>query len=276
MIEGSTMRVLFAAIGLGVLVAVLAACAEAGGAGGSPASSSDGTAGTGGTIEGPTWRLTSLTERGTATDVPGGVVVDATFVGGRVAGSGGCNVYNPTAVIAGATIKVGSVASTAIGCPPPASEVEAAYLRNLANASTFTANGDALTIFDASGAAILGYAAAPANPLEGAWIVTGYNNGQEAVVSPVAGTTLTAVFTDDAVSGDAGCNDYNGGYTLDGRKVAIGPLASTQKACDQPVMDQEAQFLTALQTPATVEVSGATVTLRSASGAMLVVLAPKP
>ena len=47
-------------------------------------------------------------------------------------------------------------------------------------------------------------------------------------------------------------------------------------ACDQAVMDQEAQLLAALQVPATVEASGGTVTLRDADGAMQVTLAPAP
>ncbi len=41
-------------------------------------------------------------------------------------------------------------------------------------------------------------------------------------------------------------------------------------------MDQETAFLAALQTtPTTVETSGATVTLRDASGATAVILGPK-
>ena len=46
-------------------------------------------------------------------------------------------------------------------------------------------------------------------------------------------------------------------------------------ACADDVMDQEAAFLTALQTPAGVEVNGANVTLRAASGATQVVFGPK-
>jgi heat shock protein HslJ len=163
-----------------------------------------------------------------------------------------------------------------MACEGPAGEVETAYLANLAKAATFTATADALTIFDAGGATLLVYEAGPANPLIGSWVVTGYNNGREAVVSPLAGTTLTAVFTGDDVSGNGGCNTYTGGYQLDGDAVTIGPLASTMMACDQPVMDQEAQLLAALQVPATVEVSGANVTLRDAGGATQVTLAPAP
>ena len=82
-------------------------------------------------------------------------------------------------------------------------------------------------------------------------------------------------FTADAVSGSSGCNTYTGGYKLDGLDVTIGPLASTQKACEQPLMDQEAAFLKALQTPARVEPGGGTVRLRDAAGAIQVTFGPK-
>jgi len=232
--------------------------------------------GTGGTIDGTSWKLTSYSVSGTSTNVPAGVVVDAHFAGDRVSGFGGCNAYGGTATISGSTIKISDVFSTQMACEGDGSTVETAYLANLANAATFTATADALTIFDSSGKSILVYAAGAANPIEGFWNVTGYNNGNEAVVSPIAGTTLTANFTPGGeVGGSAGCNDYSGTYKLDGTNLTVGPLMSTKKACDQTIMDQETQFLTALQTPTTVEPSGATITLRAADGATQVVLGPK-
>lgn len=216
-----------------------------------------------------------MTSGGTKQDVPADVFVDARFADGAVSGSGGCNVYNGEATVSGATLKVGPLATTQIACEGPAADIEKAYLAALASAATFTATADALTIFDGSGAAVLAYVPGPENPLIGNWTVTGYNNGAEAVVGPIEGTSLTVAFTADGAIGDAGCNSFNGGYVLDGDAVTVGPLATTMKACEQPIMDQEMQFLTALQTPATVEVSGATVTLRDANGAIQVTLAPK-
>jgi heat shock protein HslJ len=232
--------------------------------------------GTGGTIDGTNWQLKSYVASGTSTDVPAGVVVDAKFSGGNVAGFGGCNSYGGTATVSGSTIKIGDIRSTLMLCEGPAGDVETAYFAALPTAATFTATADDLTLYDSTGKAILSYEAGSDNPLEGAWNVTGYNNGNEAVTSPAVGTTLTATFTPDGkVAGSAGCNDYNGAYTLDGTSLTVGPLASTKKACDQAVMDQETQFLTALQTPTTVEPSGATITLRAADGATQVVLAPQ-
>ncbi len=257
-------------LAFGAIAVIGTACSATGGS-----ASPSAAGGTGGTIEGVTWRLSSFLSGTTSTTVPSGVAVDARFEGGKVAGSGGCNRYTGPATVTGSTIKIGPLASTQMACVGPASDVETAYLADLAKAASFTATADALTLYDASGAQILVFAAGPDNALEGEWTVTGYNNGRGALTSPVSGTTLTATFLADTVAGSAGCNDYNGSYKLDGDKVTIGPLATTRKACDQAIMDQETEFLTALQTPSTVEQSGATVTLRDAAGAMQVTLAPK-
>jgi heat shock protein HslJ len=263
------MRSIFTVLTVGAFALSAAACSAAGG----PASSGAANAGgTGGTIDGTHWKLTSYDVSGTSTTVPADVIVDARFAGGTIAGSSGCNVYSGPATVTGSTIQIGELVSTRMACEGPAADVETAYLANLAEAASFTATADTLTMFDANGAAILVYAAGAADPLVGQWNVTGYNNGREAVTTPLPGTSLTATFTADSVSGSGGCNDYNGSYTLDGANVTIGPLASTQKACEQDIMDQEAAFLAALQASATVEQSGAIVTLRDADGAIQVTL----
>ena len=247
---------------VGAIVLMVAACSGTSG-------------GTGGTIEGTTWKLTSYAVAGTSTPVPADVFVDARFAGGTVAGSSGCNVYSGPATVSGTTLKVGQLTGTLMACEGPAGEVETAYLAHLGKATTFTATADALTIFDPDGKASLVYAAGPANPLIGEWVVTGYNDGKGGVTTPAAGTTLTANFTADAVSGSSGCNTFSGSYKLDGLNVTIGPLASTRMACEQAVMDQETAFLTALQTPSTVEQGGANVSLRDAAGATQVTFGPK-
>ena len=231
--------------------------------------------GTGGTIDGTSWALKTYDVSGTATTVPAGTRIDAKFAEGKVSGSSGCNLYNAPVTITGATIKVGNAATTSMACDPAKTALEQAYLGNLAKAATFTAAKDVLTMFDSGGKSILVYSAAAANPLEGSWDVTGYNNGKQAVVSPVTGSTLTAIFTADSVSGSAGCNTYSGTYTLDGTSLKIGPLATTMKACsDQAVNDQEQQFLAALQASTTFDHTGNVLTLKAAGGENQVTLTP--
>jgi putative lipoprotein len=49
-----------------------------------------------------------------------------------------------------------------------------------------------------------------------------------------------------SVSGSTGCNSFSGSYTVDGAALTFGPLATTRKACEEPLMAQEAAFLQAM------------------------------
>lgn len=224
------------------------------------------------TLDGTSWTLTSYLSSGTVIPVAEGYVVDASFAAGHVSGFSGCNQYVAPVTVDGTSITVGAIATTGRMCKMTI-PIEQDYLAALATAASFTQTADSLSIADASGAEILTYAAASTDPLAGAWIVTGYNNGNQAVVSPIAGTELTAEFGPDGVNGNGGCNSYFGPASYDGTTLTVGPVGSTMMACADDVMAQETQFLTALQTPSTVEVSGTTVTLRGANGETQVTLA---
>lgn len=76
---------------------------------------------------------------------------------------------------------------------------------------------------------------------------------------PVAEITLR-LGADGRLSGQAGCNGYTGSYSIDGDRfqpvavastaagtLAVGPLASTRKACAPAVMAGEQRFLALLE-----------------------------
>lgn len=76
---------------------------------------------------------------------------------------------------------------------------------------------------------------------------------------PAAEITLR-LGTDGRLSGQAGCNGYTGSYTVEGDRfqpvavastaagtLAVGPLASTRKACAPAVMAGEQRFLALLE-----------------------------
>jgi heat shock protein HslJ len=109
-------------------------------------------------------------------------------------------------------------------------------------------------------------------PLAGEWSVTGYNNGRGGVTTLVAGTDITVSFAGDGmVSGSAGCNNFNGSYSVDGARVEIGPLAATRKMCaEEGVMEQESQFLAAMQNARTWEIRGDRLEMRNDEGALQV------
>jgi heat shock protein HslJ len=110
------------------------------------------------------------------------------------------------------------------------------------------------------------------------WVVTGYDDGSQNVSVVLAGTKLTADFGEDGtLTGNSGCNDYNGPYKVTGNQIGIGPLSSTRKACSDPagIMEQEAQYLAALENAEVFVVDGNTLELREVDGTVMAKLAKK-
>ena len=152
---------------------------------------------------------------------------------------------------------------------------ESQYLAALGNSATFDIAGNVLTIRDASGAMqVVATKAEPITLAGSSWKVVNVNNGNQAVVSLVQGTEITLDFgTDGRVSGSAGCNSYTGSYQSTETTLKVGALAATLKLCTDPagVMEQETQYLAALQKAVTFDISGSTLTIRDTEGAMQVV-----
>jgi heat shock protein HslJ len=113
--------------------------------------------------------------------------------------------------------------------------------------------GNRLSLTPVAGGNALQFELEPKPSLAGVkWEVTGYNNGRQAVVGPQLGTQLTIAFKDGKVSGSSGCNSFHGPFKADGNALSIGPLATTRKWCSKEgVMEQEREFISALQTATT-------------------------
>ncbi len=195
---------------------------------------------------------------------------------GTVSGNAGCNTYSGTYEAADGKIKVSPLASTRMACAEQGvMEQETQFLTALQNAATYEFNNVTLTLRDASGATQVIANPAAATTLAGTnWDVTSINNGNQAVVTLVADSQISLSFgADDRLSGNAGCNTYNGPYESTETTLTVGPLINTLMACLEPagVMDQETQFLAALQKAATYDISGSVLTIRDAEGAMQVV-----
>jgi heat shock protein HslJ len=226
--------------------------------------------GSGGDLTGQVWALSELGRK----SVMSGTNISALFTsGGKVSGSAGCNQYTGSYTASGSSITFSTIASTMMMCDTPVMVQETAYLNALKDAKTYSVKSNQLSLFDASGSTLAVYNA-QSQDLQGTnWEVISYNNGKQAVTSVLLGTTLTASFgADGTLSGEGGCNAFNGSYKLNGNQITIGPLASTKKYCVDPagVMDQETQYLAALQTAATYQVQGTKLELRTQDGALAV------
>ena len=108
------------------------------------------------------------------------------------------------------------------------------------------------------------------NPLlDARWVLESYLNADGETVTALADREVTAEFSPDGqVAGSGGCNRYFASYTVDGSNLTIGQAGSTMMACEPvEVMQQEAQFLSALGSAATWQIEGEMLTINNAAGA---------
>jgi heat shock protein HslJ len=162
---------------------------------------------------------------------------------------------------------------TMMACPEPIMKQATDYMTALEAAATYQIQDGTLSLLDADGAVLATFGAQPTSLAGTSWTVIGYNNGKGGVVSVIIDTEITAVFGEDGtLSGSAGCNNYTAAYEADDDgNISIGPAAATQMMCSEPegIMEQESQYLAALETAATYRMEGDRMELRTADGAMV-------
>lgn len=232
-------------------------------------------------LEGTLWQLTGYTNAdGEMIEALPDVASTATFEDGTISGSDGCNNFNAGYTVDGESLTVMPGASTLMACAPPVDAQAAGFNAALAQAASYSIDGTTLTLADAEGTVLATFEAVePLSLTDTVWQVVSYNNGKEAVVSVILGTEITAEFTPDgALAGDGGCNSYFGSYEVDGESISIGQMGMTEMACMEPegVMDQEQQFLAALQTAATYRIQADKLEMRTADGALAVSFVARP
>jgi heat shock protein HslJ len=112
-------------------------------------------------------------------------------------------------------------------------------------------------------------------PLTGTWKLVSY--GSSASLTPTADVDTSIIFDEDGrISGNVGCNDSGGEYKVDGDKITFESISSTLMMCaDTAIGDQETAVLSTLTETVTFVVDGNTLTLRSADGDSVIVLAWK-
>ena len=260
----------------GALVVVLLLAATGCGSDDSKdASSGSGSKAAGTPLVGTQWSLTDGAPLGVPTT---GVSVTAEFAHGRMSGSSGCNTYGTSYTVTGTEMRISpDIVTTLIGCSDGRGAVEQAYLERLPKVRSYAIVGTTLTLRGANGKALLVYAAVDgAKAIVGNWNATSYYTGN-AIEGVAAGSTLTANFEAETVSGNSGCNTFNGPYTLSGKTIKIGPLASTMMACTDPALQtQEQHYLAALQLATTYRLTGTRLDLLRPGGTIAAIFESAP
>ncbi len=90
--------------------------------------------------------------------------------------------------------------------------------------------------------------------------------GGDAIVPAPDWTDIYFKIDENGVSGNSGCNQFNGSVTIEGATISFGPLASTRMACGEDTMSTETAVLTSLQEAATYSVQKNQLTFRNSDG----------
>lgn len=218
------------------------------------------------TIEGQAWRLASLPGHDLGV-LGAGQYLTARFEAGRVSGFSGCNRFMGSYTVDRDQLTLGQLAGTMMACPGAAMAIEGAFKGSLAGTLRYAILDDRLTLTPVSGAPLV-FDLEPKPVLEGVkWEVTGFNNGRQAVVSAVLGTKLTLSFKDGTLSGSSGCNTFRASYKAEENRIVVGPAMATRKMCSgKGVMEQERQFLVALETAVKWDISRGMLDMHRADG----------
>lgn len=217
-----------------------------------------------GGLEGPIWRLKSYKAEGEDRAPISSRDATLRFASGKIGGSGGCNRFVGSYELQGEELAIAMGGMTMMACPQGMDQ-EQTVSAALGTVTGYALDGDRLTLLGAGAAPVLVYARLQPLSLTGTdWRLTRYNNGKQALISPLRGTHPNLTLGEDgSLQGDSGCNRFRGGYTLNRDWLAFGPIAGTRKACEEPkgVMKQEGAFLQALATVATYKIEGGELTL---------------
>jgi heat shock protein HslJ len=114
------------------------------------------------------------------------------------------------------------------------------------------------------------------DPLAGTrWSVTNFNTGMGAVAGLIPGTQISLDFdTAGRITGNAGCNTYFANYRVGASSsLTVDAPGAGKILCETPegVMQQEQQYLAALRSAATFQISGNQLQIRSGTGELAVV-----
>ncbi len=232
--------------------------------------------------EGIPWQLVEQSVAGAMTAVPDGVVVTLLLEDGSAGGNGGCNNYFSEYTLESTSLTFGPIGSTMMLCEGAASEVEAAYLANLAAVATWANTGGSLVLGGADGNPILNFLPAAVEPtptVEGVtWLLTGQAvDGQLAALPSGDPPIVVSLFMEDGTAnGSGGCNNYFGSYMLDGSSLAFGPIGATQMFCEGPAGEVETAYLANLAAVASWASDGLTLSLADAGGMVVLEYAMAP
>ncbi len=210
-------------------------------------------------------QLIAATESGTYTFTPAAKEYPA-----QIDGFTGCNNISVTYTIDGQKLTFGMGISTQKACGDMMDKQETGINTAMRSIVSYEMDGEHLLMMDNGGTVLLQFSMVEELPLtDTLWQATSVDNGSGGSIQLLPETTVTAVFSDNSISGNASCNMYNTTYDIRGDALRVDPsIITTRRACTEPIADQEGLFLTALSNAAHYSIRGNRLDLRGEDGTL--------
>jgi len=234
------------------IVLLLSACARFGG-------------GEGSDLAGRTFLATEVTGH---TLVPGTQLQLSFPERGKLAANAGCNQMSGAVSFDGDRLKVTEMGSTAMGCDEARHDQDAWLAEFLGTGPKFALNGEQLVLTGERETITFvdRKVAQPDQPLQGPrWVVESLLDGQTASSVP-AGTQAFLHFSEDTVTGDAGCNEVSGTAVQRPNTIVFANLVTTDRACPGDRGALEAAVLATISGEVTMKIDSDRLELRNANG----------
>lgn len=227
-------------------------------------------------LAGTAWQLDYIGEEADGLTVIEGTRPSLNFFVEPYGGTGGCNFFQGVYDTDGVSLRLHTPAQTRLLCEEPEGimEQDATYISTLLNTVEYSMEGEQLVLYTTGQQRLATLSPAEEVPFEGTtWSLRFMKSGED-VLPLLPGTTVTALFEGEQISGSSGCNTYNGGYTIDGDSMTISEnMVVTLMNCADPkgIMDQEQSYLAALTTVAGLDQAGGMLLLLDAEGEPILV-----
>lgn len=235
--------------------------------------STDGGAGGSDGLDGRVFLSTTVTDGGADRPLVDDTQIRLTFDDGTVGASAGCNTFGGDYTLDGGVLVVTGGAMTEMGCDEPRMAQDEWLFALLGDRPAVALDGDRLTL--TAGDVVIELVdeetASPDRPLVGTrWTLESIleGSGPDGSVSNVPeGIEAWIVFADDGtLSVELGCNGGSGSYEVEGDRILVADLASTDIGCD--AMSVETAFTAVLQADPTYAVDADRLTLRTDAGGL--------
>lgn len=211
-----------------------------------------------------TWQLQTGTHDGATLPIIADSPITMTIDGAQVGGRAACNTYGGTIDIDGASVTIGAMSMTEMGCDQPVMAAEAAYVAALADV-TDAERSDAELRLHGDGVE-LNYSLIPpvadAELIGTTWILDSLISGN--AVATVGGDPATLEFTDDGTfTGGTGCRRFGASYATAGAQVTVTELLNDDRGCAEGLTPQDEHVLEVLVNGFSVAIDGNRLALMS-------------